>query len=414
MNRLDIMKVGLLQIANELQQLIALCDAQKRSESESESTIKVLLDDYISFSGGKKGGEDMPPRYADGSLREIGKSGLLQYRFMSDGKQVSVYGYTEKECFRKRYEYDRTPRTGKEPEYIPAPPMPTRSATTYKKWTELWLKEKKQKCKPGYYKAILMYLNNDILPKIGTMNISELNPEQLQAFLSGIDNDNKRTKVAAILSESLRRAYELQKVERNPFIGVVFKAYESPHKPALTHKEQLTLLESIPDKKLLALTKLLLLTGLRQGEALALTADDIKKDSIRITKSLNKHTGAVTKPKTKASVRTVPINDYLRKVLQPYAKKERLFDFENDYLSKTYSKLFRSLNIKATGHTLRHTFITNAFEIGVPPHIVQRWAGHAKAEQADTYLDLRKSKDFIKTDIVDYMLELKNKYVPKV
>ena len=70
--------------------------------------------------------------------------------------------------------------------------------------------------------------------------------------------------------------------------------------------------------------------------------------------------------------------------------------------------------MKHTGHSLRHTFITNAFEVGTPPHIVQRWAGHAKAEQADTYLDLREQKDFLQTWVVDYMVDLKARFVPNL
>lgn len=380
---------------------------------ERDSTIRVLTDD---FSGGTKGGEEMPPRYADGTTRQIRKSGLLQHRFYYEGKQYQVYGYSPKEVHENRFRKEIELATGVTNIKEKIKPIIEQKeiVLTYKKWSDIWLIEKKPECKLGYYKTIQMYLDNDILPKIGKAELSELTTDKLQAFLCGIKQDNKRTKVAAILSESLRRAYELQKIERNPFIGVRFVAYESPHKSALTHKEQIKLFESINDKKLLTLTKLLLLTGLRQGEALALTADDIKDDSIRITKSWNKYTNTATKPKTKSSFRTVPINSSLVALLKPYITAERLFDYDNDKLSKTYSDLFKALKIKATGHSLRHTFITNAFEIGVPPHIVQRWAGHAKAEQADTYLDLRKSKDFIKTDIVNYMIELKDKFVPKV
>lgn len=259
-----------------------------------------------------------------------------------------------------------------------------------------------------------MYLNNDILPKLGKLRLSELEPDNIQLFLEKIEADNKRTKVAAILSESLRRAYEKRQVPISPFIGVKFRAYESPHKSALTHKQQLLLLDNITDNKLYALTKLLILTGLRQGEALALTAEDIKEDKIRVTKSWNKYTKTATKPKTKSSVRSIPINQPLKDLLAPYMGAGRLFDYDNDKLSKEYATLLKSLNMQATGHTLRHTFATNCYEIGIPPHIVQRWMGHAKPEQIDTYLDLRNSKDFIKTDIVNYMLELKDKVVPKV
>lgn len=198
-------------------------------------------------------------------------------------------------------------------------------------------------------------------------------------------------------------------------MAVRFAKYQPPHLAALTHKEQLELLKAIADQKLLVFTKLLLLSGLRTGEALALTPEDFKKKGIRITKALNKATGDILSPKTKASVRTVPYNESLIELLKPYMiDNTRIFEFKSDYIVKTYKEISINTEIKFTAHILRHTFITNAYEIDVPPHIVQRWAGHAKAEEADTYLDLRQSKDYIETDIIKYMLELKNKFVPKL
>jgi integrase len=129
-----------------------------------------------------------------------------------------------------------------------------------------------------------------------------------------------------------------------------------------------------------------------------------------VLNSGNITTRQATRPKTKSSIRTVPINADLFALLKPYIKEDRIFDYKNTYVSKFYSNLFKTLNINATGHT----FVTNAFEIGVPPHIVQRWAGWSKAEQADTYLDLRKTSEFTKTIIIEYMIELKAKYVPNV
>lgn len=57
------------------------------------------------------------------------------------------------------------------------------------------------------------------------------------------------------------------------------------------------------------------------------------------------------------------------------------------------------------------TFITNAYELEFPPYVVQRLVGHSKIEQAQTYLALRKSSEFIETEFVAYMRELKKTYV---
>jgi integrase len=154
---------------------------------------------------------------------------------------------------------------------------------------------------------------------------------------------------------------------------------------------------------------------MRCGEALAITPEDIKTEGIRITKALNKASKTILTPKTKASIRTIPYNKILIEILNPYMKPgERLFNYTQDSIVKTYRLIAKETGINFTAHILRHTFVTNAYEIGIPPHIIQRWAGHAKAEQADTYLDLRNSSDFIKTEIINYMFELKEKYTPKL
>ena len=90
----------------------------------------------------------------------------------------------------------------------------------------------------------------------------------------------------------------------------------------------------------------------------------------------------------------------------------RLFVYDNDYLYGTYSKLFKELKIDATGHTLRHTLLPTVMRLASASYSAS-WMGHSKPEQIDTYLDLRETKDFIKTDIVKYMLRLKDKVVPK-
>ena len=69
--------------------------------------------------------------------------------------------------------------------------------------------------------------------------------------------------------------------------------------------------------------------------------------------------------------------------------------------------IFRGMGLNYSGHILRHTFITNCYELGFPPYMVKRWVGHARVEQADVYLALRKPSEFVETEIVAYMRLLK-------
>lgn len=344
--------------------------------------------------------------YDDGSFRVFRKSGLLQYRFMYNGKQAQVYGSTKEECWEKRFYYKPAP------ERLQEQIAELSEDTLYKLWAvKFWLPSKKKNGKETeYYDTIKAYLKNDILPVWGNVKLKDFRPIQISAYLNGIPKPNKREKIGAILSESLRSAMVNQLINRNPYEGVKFDHYTPPPKGAFTHRQQLLLWESIEDKKLKAFTYLLLVTGLRQGEGLALQKEDFNfsRMEINITHSIEKKTGEMKSPKSKAGFRRVPFEQELIDVIGPYMPETgRIFEYRNDYVHRFYSKQCKKLGFSGTGHILRHSFITNAYELEIPPYVVQRWAGHSKQEQADAYLDLRNSRDFIETPFVAYMRKLK-------
>lgn len=290
------------------------------------------------------------------------------------------------------------------------------TSISYGDWLTEWLElYKLPTCKYNYYKSLVGYVNKYIRPAFGERKLVDITPLELQRFVQSIPFSCTRTHVAAVLSDSMGRAYKLRLIPFNPYLAVVFKHYEPPTLGALTHAQQLELLGAVCEPKKTVLTWLLLCTGLRQGEALALTPQsiDFKRKTLRVEHSLERVTNALVSPKTKSGVRTVPIDEPLISMLRPYAVgSERIFS-ENTpgSLSRYYRRLFSRLDMDFSGHILRHTFITNAYELQIPDYIVQRWVGHAKRAQADTYLALRSADDFIVTPIVEYMLRLKARFV---
>ena len=178
---------------------------------------------------------------------------------------------------------------------------------------------------------------------------------------------------------------------------------------ALTVEEQKKLLSMVKGSRYELLIKVFLFTGLREGEALALEWTDINFEdkSISITKSLSykadqntgKHCFKVTEPKTKNSIRKVPIPDFLAKELAEYRKKyvERklllanLFEDRNvvfctekgNYITSSQLIVYiKKISDEMKGkrfnvHDLRHTYVTRLFEYGENPKKVQALVGHS-------------------------------------
>lgn len=291
------------------------------------------------------------------------------------------------------------------------------TSLTYGEWLTQWLElYKKPNIKYNYYCNLTGYVKNYLRPAFDNRPLIDLTSFELQSFLLSIPLNCTRTQVSAVISGSLRKAYELRMIPFNPYLAVSFAHYEQPSLGALTHRQYVELLQSIQDRKKYILTYMLLVTGLRQGEALALTLNDIdfERKIIRVRHSLERVTLNFVKPKTKSGIRSIPICEPLISYLKEIEVLEGRIFYENtpDSLSRYYRRLFARIGLDFSGHILRHTFITNAYELEIPDYIVQRWVGHSKREQSDAYLALRKAKDFEVTEIVEYMLKLKDTVVP--
>ena len=146
-----------------------------------------------------------------------------------------------------------------------------------------------------------------------------------------------------------------------------------------------------------------LLTGLRGGELLALTPDDIdiKNKTLRVNKT--KHTsGTVTAPKTLSSVRTIEIDNSTLNILMNYmSANETIFNTNMNNLSYYLKK------INVSTHTFRHTHVALLIESGVPIKVISERLGHSNINTtlniythvtANMKLDLRSKLDKLCAD----------------
>ena len=148
------------------------------------------------------------------------------------------------------------------------------------------------------------------------------------------------------------------------------------------------------------LTQFLLLSGLRIGEATALTLEDIVLDNrtINVTKTYDIHTNQITSPKTRCSIREVYMQDELldivNKALIYFKDVKLLHDIDNDLVFtnlsgsrveyNSYEKFLRenSKNIdkRVTAHILRHTHASLLLAEGVSVDTISRRLGHENSK----------------------------------
>lgn len=142
-------------------------------------------------------------------------------------------------------------------------------------------------------------------------------------------------------------------------------------------------------------------TGLRRGEALALTKADIRGLSVSVNKSIRRSKTGVTPLKTAASKRTITINKFAAAAIAP------LLDLPGPYVfgqfeplpATSVSRHFASA-LKKAGlphyrvHDLRHSFVSNLILNGVDVVSVSAYVGHSDVERTlNTYSHLLKDSE---------------------
>ncbi|MFI3226282.1 MAG: site-specific integrase [Clostridia bacterium] len=138
--------------------------------------------------------------------------------------------------------------------------------------------------------------------------------------------------------------------------------------------------------------KTLFWTGLRIGELLALTVEDINFDekTLRVCKSYQRinRKDVITEPKTPKSNRTISIPDFLVEDLRDYIKcmysreaTDRLFPISKSYFHSEMKRGCKLSGVKKIRlHDTRHSHCAMLFDMNIPILEVSERLGHEKVE----------------------------------
>lgn len=160
-------------------------------------------------------------------------------------------------------------------------------------------------------------------------------------------------------------------------------------------------------------------SGIRFGELLALTPEDINFDNniISITKSLQRlqKQDVVTTPKTPKSIRDINMPPFVMNELKNYmdmlcelGKKDRIFPFTKSFIGGVMRRGCRKSNIKLIRiHDIRHSHASLLIDMGFLPLLIAERLGHEKVETTlNTYSHLYPNKH---SEVAKKLEHLQNK-----
>lgn len=274
---------------------------------------------------------------------------------------------------------------------------PRLGKTPFSEYASEWMKSRIHK--PATDELYHAHLRKHINPAFGKQGLAGIKPTGVQKWIKELQSVKGLAPatievIYGIFSSILRGAVRDGYIRKSPCVDI-----RLPFKPPtdvclLTPDQVLALADAMPRRYRL-LVLLGASAGLRQGESFGLALDRVNADEGMLTVdqqvTLTDHHVQLATPKTPASIRDVPMPDFLRKAIEEHAEEFKVAS--TDVLCRTsrgtlinrahFNPKIWKPAVKAAGlpedatfHDLRHTFASTSLAQGVPISEVSRWLGH--------------------------------------
>lgn len=225
--------------------------------------------------------------------------------------------------------------------------------------------------------------------------LSKINTRYLKVLLEDVSTSNNAyNNYTKLVKAVIRHAYNLDYLPDKSFLDKIkYKKHTKKQDKLYFEKEEIeeikTKLEKPYHKNLVSF---LVNTGLRIGECLALTFDDVNGDLLTVNKTLD-HYRNITDTKTEAGARTISLNEECLKII----KEQKIINNNNKLLIDNYKdggfifpkpngehntyfnlkKAFvKRLGYEMQFHLFRHTHASLCLEAGIPIEFISNRLGH--------------------------------------
>lgn len=255
----------------------------------------------------------------------------------------------------------------------------------------------------GYQPAL-----NRARERFGNQDIKSISPADISAYIRGlIKSNNPSDKTARthlmIVNLICRYAVQAGDLDANPARDLEVPRNLPKQPRDMASDEDIKRVKESYSAPFGAFAYWALYTGLRRGELLALTWEDVDLQNrvIHVRRSCYRDTDGKVKakaPKTASGVRDVPIVNKLAEKITP--GEGLVFPGQNGYMTNGafvfhWRQYAEASGVKCTPHQLRHAYATMLYEAGDKVNLedAQYLLGHANLQTtADIYTHIREKK----------------------
>lgn len=263
---------------------------------------------------------------------------------------------------------------------------------TFDEYSTQWLQDYGSvRLKPSTYRSYEIYIRVHLAPFFGAMKLKDITPHVVQRYVStkAADTAPKALRNQMVtMKKMMSTAVDWQLLERNPAALVTLPRVPQPEIAFLTPDQMRRLIEAAPQHRR-SLIATACVTGMRKGEIIGLMWDAVDLDARTITVKRSVYACKVQEPKSKRSVRVLPIPDALHVMLKLEAAadgpdpKHFVFSGTEEPIAGTVPNKVLKRALKRAGlpavtfHGLRHSFVAAHIAAGTPLKAIQEMAGHA-------------------------------------
>lgn len=285
-----------------------------------------------------------------------------------DGKQYSIYGKTQIECYNNLKEFFK-----KKPEEIN---LCKKKVPTLYEWLEQWYNTYKvDKLKPKSLYQIKICINKHIKNNLVDRPLNKLTSLDIDIALTKIESSRMRKYTYDCYCEALRIAYK-NRIIKEDISSMINPVHHTRVKgTALTKEQRVIFLDKVKEVKYGEIFLFQYYSGCRPQGPRNLKWTDIKEDKIFINET-----------KSKNGQRYIPYFDKLRELLETIPRiEERVFPISETTIKVNFKELKSLCGFEFSQKSLRHTFATICAENGIADITIAKWLGHGSPTTTKQY-----------------------------
>lgn len=298
----------------------------------------------------------------------------------------------------------------------------------FSSFVEVYLKDKEVELKARTLRNKTYMLQTHVIPYLGEKKMNEITPADIIAWQKTVRESRDyseaylrmlQNQVTAVFVHATKIYYlkdnpckRVKKMGRSDDRSLTFWTLEEYQRFISTFDK---------DSMQYLIFEILFYTGMREGELLALTRNDIDlvQHTIKITKTFYRHNreDVITAPKTDNSIRTIDIpgflageiRDYLDRLYR-YPADARLFPVVAESVQQAMRRHIKKADVsRIRVHDLRHSHCAYLINQGVQPLIIKERLGHKDIKiTLNTYGHLYPSEQKKVADMLDNLRANKN------